>query len=131
MEKLFNQISIIFGIAGGAIVSFLGGLDGLITTLIALMALDYVTGVLKSIYNKKLSSEIGIKGIIRKVLMLIVIGVTWLIQNNLGIPAIREMVIMFFIANESISLLENIAQMGIKIPNKLTSILLQLREKEE
>lgn len=131
MEKLFNQISIIFGIAGGAIVSFLGGLDGLITTLIALMVLDYVTGVLKSIYNKKLSSEIGIKGIIRKVLMLIVIGVTWLIQNNLGIPAIREMVIMFFIANESISLLENIAQMGIKIPNKLTSILLQLREKEE
>lgn len=131
MEKLFNQISIIFGIAGGAIVSFLGGLDGLITTLIALMALDYVTGVLKSIYNKKLSSEIGIKGIIRKVLMLIVIGVTWLIQNNLGIPAIREMVIMFFIANEAISLLENIAQMGIKIPNKLTNILLQLREKEE
>lgn len=131
MEKLFNQISIIFGIAGGAIVSFLGGLDGLITTLIALMVLDYVTGVLKSIYNKKLSSEIGIKGIIRKVLMLIVIGVTWLIQNNLGIPAIREMVIMFFIANEAISLLENIAQMGIKIPNKLTSILLQLREKEE
>lgn len=109
----------------------MGGLDGLITTLIALMVLDYVTGVLKSIYNKKLSSEIGIKGIIRKVLMLIVIGVTWLIQNNLGIPAIREMVIMFFIANESISLLENIAQMGIKIPNKLTSILLQLREKEE
>lgn len=131
MEKLFNNISMIFGLIGGAIVSFLGGWDGIAITLVTLIILDYITGVLKAIYNKELSSEIGIKGIIRKVLILIVVGITVLLEQNLGIPAIREMVIMFFIANEGISLLENIAQMGIKFPKKLKDILLQLREKEE
>lgn len=131
MEKLFNSISMFFGVIGGAIVSFLGGWDGIAITLITLIILDYVTGVLKAIYNKELSSEIGIKGIIRKVLILITVGITVLLEQNLGIPAIREMVIMFFIANEGISLLENIAQMGIKFPKKLKDILLQLREKEE
>lgn len=131
MEKLFNSISMFFGVIGGAIASFLGGWDGIAITLITLIILDYVTGVLKAIYNKELSSEIGIKGIIRKVLILITVGITVLLEQNLGIPAIREMVIMFFIANEGISLLENIAQMGIKFPKKLKDILLQLREKEE
>lgn len=129
MDKLFNSISIFLGVIGGVIVSFLGGWDELIITLVTLIILDYITGVLKAIYSKKLSSEIGIKGIIRKVLILIVVGVTVLIQNNLGFPAIREMVIMFFIANEGISLLENIAQMDIGIPKKLKDTLLQLREK--
>lgn len=129
MDKLFNSISIYLGIIGGVIVSFLGGWDGLIITLVTLIILDYTTGVLKAIYSKELSSEIGIKGIIRKVLILIVIGVTVLIQNNLGIPAIREMVIMFFITNEGISLLENVSQMDIGIPKKLKDTLLQLREK--
>lgn len=131
MEKLFNNISMVFGLIGGAIVSFLGGWDGIAITLVTLIISDYITGVLKAIYNKELSSEIGIKGIIRKVLVLIVVGITVLLEQNLGIPAIREMVIMFFIANEGISLLENIAQMGIKFPKKLKDILLQLREKEE
>lgn len=130
MEKLFNDISIAFGVVGGIIVSFLGGWDGLAITLVTLIGLDYITGVLKAIYNKELSSEIGIKGIIRKVLLLIVVGLTVLLERNLGIPAIREVVIMFFIANEGISLLENIAQMGVKFPDKLKEILLQLRDKE-
>lgn len=130
MEKLFNTASLIFGIIGGAIVSFLGGWDGLAITLIAFMGLDYITGILKAIYNKKLSSEIGVKGIIKKVLILITVGITVLLENNMGIPAIREMVMMFFIANEGISLLENIAQMGIKFPDKLKEILLQIREEK-
>lgn len=130
MEKIFNTISIILGIIGGAIVTFLGGWDGLVFTLISLMGLDYVTGILKAIYNKKLSSEIGSKGIIKKVLVLIIVGITVLLEKNMGIPAIREMVIMFFVANEGISLLENIAQMGIAFPDKLKEVLLQLREKE-
>lgn len=131
MDKLFNSISIGLGVIGGLIVSFLGGWDGLAITLVSLLVLDYVTGVLKAIYNKELSSEIGIKGIIRKVLILIVVGVAVLLETNFGIPAIREIVMMFFIANEGISLLENVAQMGIKIPDKLKDVLLQLRDRDK
>lgn len=131
MEKLFNTISMIFGVVGGLIVNFLGGWDGLATLLVSFMVLDYITGILKAIYNKKLSSEIGIKGIIKKVLILIVVGITVLLETNLGVPAVREIVMMFFICNEGISLLENIAQMGLKIPDKLKDVLLQLRDKSE
>ncbi len=97
--------------------------------LLILIVLDYVTGLLKAIYNKQLSSEIGFKGIIKKVLLLIVVGVSVLVQNNFGIPAIREIVIMFFAINEAISLLENASQMGLPIPEKLKNTLLQLRDK--
>lgn len=128
MEKIFNSFSMVFGAIGGLIVSFLGGWDGLAVTLVTLIALDYITGVLKAIYSKELSSEIGVKGIIRKVLILIVVGLAVLLETNFGIPAIREIVMMFFIANEAISLLENIAQMDIPIPDKLKEVLLQLRE---
>jgi toxin secretion/phage lysis holin len=131
MEKLFNTISMIFGVVGGLIVNFLGGWDGLAILLISFMVLDYITGILKAIYNKKLSSEIGIKGIIKKVLILIVVGIAVLLETNLGVPAVREIVMMFFICNEGISLLENIAQMGLKIPDKLKDVLLQLRDKSE
>lgn len=75
--------------------------------------------------------KFGIKGIIKKVLILIVVGIAVLLEMNLGVPAVREIVMMFFICNEGISLLENIAQMGLKIPDKLKDVLLQLRDKSE
>ena len=129
MEKLFNAISVLFGIIGGLFVSFLGGWDGLIATLVGLALTDYITGVLKAIHNRELSSEIGIKGIIRKVVIFILVGISVLLERNLGIPAIREIVIMFFTANEGISLLENVSQMGIPFPEQLKNVLLQLRDK--
>lgn len=131
MEKLFNSFSMAVGTIGGLIVSFLGGWDGLAIVLVAFIVLDYFTGILKAIYTKHLSSEIGIKGIIKKVLILVVVGVAVLLETNLSIPAIREIVMMFFICNEGISLLENISQMGIPVPKKLKNVLLQLREKNE
>ena len=131
MEKLFNSISIYFGIIGGLIVSFLGGWDGLAITLVGLAVTDYITGVLKAIHNKELSSEIGIKGIIRKVVIFILVGIAVLLERNLGIPAIREIVMMFFIANEGISLLENVSQMGVPFPEQLKNVLLQLRDKNK
>ena len=129
MEKLFNAISVLFGIIGGLFVSFLGGWDGLIATLVGLALTDYITGVLKAIHNRELSSEIGIKGIIKKVVIFILVGISVLLERNLGIPAIREIVIMFFTANEGISLLENVSQMGIPFPEQLKNVLLQLRDK--
>lgn len=131
MEKMFNSISIAFGVIGGLIVSFLGGWDGLAITLVSFIVLDWITGLLKAIYNKNLSSYTGFKGIIKKVVILIVVGVAVLLETNMGIPAIREIVMMFFIANEGISLLENVSQMGIPFPEKLKDILIQLRNKKE
>lgn len=131
MEKLFNDVSIAIGLIGGLIVSFLGGWDGLAITLVSFIVLDWITGLLKAIYNKELSSYKGFKGIIKKVVILIVVGVTVLLQNNMGIPAIREIVMMFFIANEGISLLENVSQMGVPFPEKLKDVLIQLRDKKK
>lgn len=130
MEKMFNSISVAFGVIGGLIVSFLGGWDGLAITLVSFIVLDWITGLLKAIYNKNLSSYTGFKGIIKKVVILIVVGVAVLLEKNMGIPAIREIVMMFFIANEGISLLENVSQMGIPFPEKLKDILIQLRNKK-
>ena len=129
MEKLFNWLSIIVGAVGGAIVSLLGGLDKLIIALLILMVLDYLTGVVKGVCNKKLSSEIGFKGLLKKVLILIIVAVAVIAEQYLGVPAIREIVIMFFAVNEGISILENASQLGLPIPDKLKEVLLQLRDK--
>lgn len=131
MDKLFNWISVICGTIGGFIVSLLGGWDKLIMALLILMVLDYITGIIKGIYNRELSSEIGFKGLLKKVLILIVVAVAVIIEQHMGIPAVREIVIMFFAVNEGISILENASLMGLPLPPKLKETLLQLRDKEE
>ena len=128
MDKYFNGISIAFGLVGGFVCNFLGGWDMLLKSIVILMVLDYVTGLLKAIYNKELSSEIGFKGLIRKITIFIVIATAYVIQGIMGdeIP-LREIVILFFIANEGISLIENASEF-IPIPEKLKEILIQLRK---
>lgn len=131
MSKLFNNISILCTSIGVFLSVLFGGLDNLIITLCAFMVIDYITGVLSAIYNKKLSSQIGYKGIIKKVTMLIVVTVSVLLQNKIGIPAIRDIVILFFVSNEGISILENVSSTGLKLPPKLKEVLKQLRDKGE
>ncbi len=130
MDKIFNWISIVCGTIGGFIVSLLGGWDKLIMALIILMCLDYITGLIKAYYNKELSSQIGFKGLTKKVLILVIVAVAVVAENNLGIPAIREIVIMFFAVNEALSILENAGAMGLPLPEKLKQALLQIRDKE-
>ena len=127
-EKLFNWISIIIGIVGGTICRYLGGWDGLLKAIVILAVLDYVTGWIKAIYTKQLSSEVGFKGLLKKIIMFIVIAVAFVLKELLGskIP-LREVVIMFYIANEGLSLLEN-AAMFVPVPDKIKEVLLQLRE---
>lgn len=129
MEKYFNWISIIIGGIGGFFAGALGGWDMLLRTIVALVVLDYVTGLIKGAYTKQLSSEIGFKGILKKIMVFIVIATAYLLQKLIGesIP-LREIVIMFFIANEGLSLLENAAVL-IPIPEKIKDVLLQIREK--
>ena len=131
MDKYFNDISIVFGLVGGFVCNFLGGWDMLLKSIVILMVLDYVTGLLKAIYNKELSSEIGFKGLIRKITIFIVIATAYVIQGIMGdeIP-LREIVILFFIANEGISLIENASEF-IPIPEKLKEILIQLRKESD
>lgn len=131
MEKYFNEISVGFGLIGGFMCKFLGGWDMLLKAIVILVVLDYVTGLLKAVYNKSLSSEIGFKGLIRKIIIFVVIATAYVIQGIVGdaIP-LREITILFFIANESLSLLENAGEF-VPIPDRLKDTLIQLRDNKE
>lgn len=128
MDKIFNTASIIIGIAGGIAAALFGAWDKLLSTLIILMALDYVTGVIKAIHEKRLSSEIGFNGLLKKITVLIVVALANIIEGFTGgTTAIREIVIAFYIANEGISILENAAAVLPIMPDGLKNVLLQLR----
>ena len=131
IEKMFNGISIVGGIVGGFLCQWLGGWDVILKALVALVILDYATGVLKAIYTKTLSSAIGFKGLIRKIVIFIVIATAVIVQMVVGdaIP-LREVTIIFFLCNEGISLLENASEF-IPIPDKLKDTLIQLRDKNK
>lgn len=128
MDKLFNSISIITGVVGGVVAALFGSYDKVMCTLVILMVLDYIAGVIKAVYTKSLSSEIGFKGLLKKIAMLVIVALANTIQNLMGGNiAVREIVIMFYIANEGISILENAAVILPQMPEKLKDILLQLR----
>jgi toxin secretion/phage lysis holin len=122
--------SVLCGIAG-----FLwGSLDGLILALIAFMILDYITGVIVGIIQKKLSSSTGFEGILKKGLILIVVSVGHILDTQLfgGESSVcRSAVIGFYIANEGISILENVGKMGLPLPEKLKKVLEQLKNNSE
>lgn len=130
--KYFNESSISIGLIGGGVASFLGGWDKLLYTLIVFICIDYVTGLIKGCISKNITSQIGFKGIAKKVMMLLLVAVAYNLQDGLNIDiALREIVITFFVCNEGISILENAAQLGLPIPQKLKDILLQLRGGED
>jgi len=117
---------------GGWIVWLLGGCDGLLYALAALVAIDYITGVLCAISERKLSSEIGMRGIIKKVSVFLLVGVAHIVDGVIGSSGVlRSATLMFFISNEGISLLENVARIGVPIPPKLKDVLAQLRQRDE
>jgi toxin secretion/phage lysis holin len=131
MDKIFNEISLAIGLIGGFMAHWLGGWDVLLQAIVALAVMDYLTGIAKAAHTKTLSSEIGFEGLLKKFVMFIVIAAAYSIQELMveKVP-IREIVIMFYIANEGLSLLEN-AAIFVPIPVKLKEVLLQLREKDE
>lgn len=131
IAKMWNKLSVAGGIAGGLLIKLLGGYDKMLKAIILLVVFDYITGVLKGIYTKKLSSSTGFKGIIKKIVIFIVIATAVCLQELMGnsIP-LREVTIMFFVCNEALSLLENAAEF-IPIPPKLKEVLIQLRDKNK
>lgn len=114
------------------VIYLLGGLDIALKSLIIIIVIDYITGILSAIYNKKLNSKIGFKGIIKKFAYLFVIALSVIIDNILGqTGTIRTLVIYFFVANDGLSIIENMAEMNIPLPNKLLETLEQLKKKGE
>lgn len=110
----------------------LGGYDGLVISLIIVMCIDYLTGIASAIYNKELSSKIGLKGILKKISYLCTVALSVVIDNLLGQSGtIRTMIIYFFVANDGISILENLAEMNIKIPQKIIDSLEQIKKRGE
>ena len=123
-----NFISFITGTLATALVYFLGGWDIALQILLTVIVLDYITGVCKAIYNRKMNSKVGAKGIIKKLGYLIVVAVSVELDRITGnTGAIRTLVIYFFVANEGISILENWGGMGLPLPQKLTDTLEQLK----
>lgn len=133
MKELWNTMQIILAAVGGWLGYFLGGCDGLVYALILFVAADYVTGVMCAAADKRLSSEIGFKGICKKVLIFLLVGLANILDVQIiGTGSVlRTAVIFFYISNEGVSLLENAAHLGLPIPSKLKDILQQLHNRAE
>lgn len=133
MKEFWNTIQFIFTAVGGWLGWFLGGWDGLLYALILFVVLDYITGVMCAVVDKKLSSEVGFKGIFRKVLIFALVGVGHVLDTQIigAGSVLRTAVIFFYLSNEGVSLLENAAHLGLPIPEKLKVVLEQLHDRAE
>lgn len=132
MKSIWNTFQIVLSAVGGFLGGFLGGGDGFLYTLITFVVIDYITGVMCAIADKKLSSSVGFRGIFRKVLIFSLVGIGNMLDVYvLGRPGVlRTAVIFFYLSNEGISLLENATRLGLPVPDKLKNILEQFHEKE-
>ena len=133
MKEFWNTIQLIFTAVGGWLGYFLGGCDGLLYALIAFVVIDYITGVMCAVIDRKLSSAVGFKGIFRKVLIFLLVGIANIIDVQvIGTGAVlRTAVIFFYISNEGVSLLENAGHLGLPIPEKIKTVLEQLHDRAE
>ena len=104
-----------------------GGYDTMMITLLLFMGIDYVSGVICGISKKELSSEVGFKGIAKKIMILLLVGATNLLGQATGIEGLRYIVISFYLANEGISIIENASILGLPVPQKIKDVLEQLK----
>ena len=133
MKEFWTTIQVVFAGIGGWLGWFLGGCDGLLYALLAFVVIDYVTGIMCAVVDKKLSSEVGFKGIFKKVLIFALVGIGNILDTRvIGSGSVmRTAVIFFYLSNEGVSLLENAAYLGLPIPQKLKSVLEQLHDRAE
>ncbi|MDD5906883.1 MAG: phage holin family protein [Clostridia bacterium] len=133
MKEFWNTIQLAFAAVGGWLGYFLGGCDGLLYALIAFVAIDYITGVMCAISDKTLSSEVGFKGICRKVLIFLLVGIGHIVDAQVigSGGVLRTAVIFFYLSNEGVSLIENAAHLGLPVPDKLKAVLEQLHDRAE
>lgn len=133
MKEFWNTVQLVFAGIGGWLGYFLGGCDGLLFALLVFVITDYITGVMCAISDHKLSSSVGFKGICRKVLIFLLVGIANILDVRIiGTGSVlRTAVIFFYISNEGISLLENAGHLGLPIPKKIQTVLEQLHDRSE
>ena len=133
MKEFWTTIQVVFAGIGGWLGWFLGGCDGLLYALLAFVVIDYITGIMCAVVDKKLSSKVGFKGIFKKELIFALVGNGHILDTRvIGSGSVmRTAVIFFYLSNEGVSLLENAAYLGLPIPQKLKSVLEQLHDRAE
>lgn len=133
MKEFWTGTQVVFAGVGGWLGYFLGGCDGLLYALVLFVVVDYITGVMCAAADHKLSSEVGFKGICRKVLIFLLVGIGHVLDTQIiGTGSVlRTAVIFFYLSNEGISLLENAGHLGLPIPEKLKIVLEQLHDRAE
>lgn len=133
MKEFWNVIQFVFAAIGGWLGYFLGGCDGLLYALIAFVIVDYMTGIMCAVVDKKLSSAVDFRGIFKKILIFILVGIANLLDVQVigDGSVVRTAIIFFYISNEGISLLENASYLGLSIPKAIKDILQQLHNRSE
>lgn len=130
MDNIFKQIMA----AICTLISFLfGDMEGMLIALIALIILDYISGVIAAAVEKRLSSEVGAKGIAKKIFMLLIVALANIVDINVigDGHVLKTVTVVFYICNECISLIENAGRIGVPVPKKLLDVLEQLRDKDK
>ena len=133
MREFWNGVQVVFTAIGGWLGWFLGGCDGLLYALIAFVVIDYITGIMCAVADKKLSSAVGFKGICKKVLIFALVGLGHILDTRvIGAGSVlRTAVIFFYLSDEGVSLVENAAHLGLPVPKKLKEVLEQLHDRAE
>nr|WP_025434947.1 phage holin family protein [Peptoclostridium acidaminophilum] len=129
MKEIWNFTQMAFAAAGGWLGWFMGGYDGFLYALITFVIVDYLLGVMCAVLEKHLSSDVGAKGIFRKVVIFTLVGIAHVIDSNIigDGSALRTAVIFFYLSNEGISIIENSTRLGLPVPQKIRDVLEQLK----
>ena len=133
MSKIQIIIDSIAGVVGAVLGFMYGEVTGLLWALIAFMALDYITGVVVAAINKQLSSEVGFRGLAKKLMILVFVSLGHIADMYVlgGTPVAMSAVMLFYIANEGLSIIENAGNLGLPVPKKLKDIMVQLKKESE
>jgi len=133
MREFWGICQAVFAVVGGWLGWFLGGSDGLIIALVLFVVIDYITGVMCAVTDHRLSSEVGFKGVCKKVLIFLLVGIAQTIDRNIIVSGnvIRTAVIFFYLSNEGVSILENSVHLGLPVPDALKEVLEQLHNRAE
>lgn len=129
MKEIFNTV---IAFLGTTIIYLFDGVDVAMTCLLIAIVIDYISGLIKAYECKVLSSKIGFRGILKKVGVLLVVMLAVLIDRVTGnTGAIRTLVIYYFVANEGLSIVENLAEAGIPIPKSLKKALKAMKKENK
>lgn len=133
MKEFWSLIQLGFAAVGGWLGYFLGGCDGLLYALLAFVVLDYITGIMCAIADKKLSSNVSFRGLAKKILIFVMVGVGHILDTQIlgETGVLRTAIIFFYMSNEGLSLVENAAYLGLPVPEKLKAVLEQLHDRGE